>query len=638
LAGLLGLALIVPSFASLSSVFENEGNLADDPDVAGKDWSSVGIDCTPATTEETTPTPVKGCKIDLPTGQGDDSFGQGTKEDTEVPSPVLGSIPNNKSDLTRFYVANEAVNSGTTTLNYLYLAWERVQDPSGTTNMDFEFNQSSTLSANGKTPVRTAGDILIKYDLANGGTNPTMGYHTWLTSGASAAALCEASSSFPCWGKLASLTGNFNATIASESVTDPIWGPGQTADRTVGTRTFGEASIDLTTAQILPTASTTDQCRGFGSAYLKSRSSDSFTAAVKDYVAPLPVNITNCGRLKIKKTVSGTGATLAGARFKVYKDDGDGQLEIGQVVGGVTMGTGDLPALKYESGTTSADVECTTAKTTVTATDGIGNCTYAVFQTGNYWVVETEAPTGYVLKDLPTTPEAVTLGQTVEVGITNTPATRNLSISKIDDNNGPVGGATFALYGDPTAGGAFSSSTDTAVSGKSCTTATATSATGVTPVTVLGSCTITGLQVGTSYWVLETSRPGGYGPDTAKADCTIASVTYRCYNTGAVATGTGNLTVSFTNPRQFKVITLVCNTVNNTLYKSSVNFDGTATADTKDSMTSAQLTTFNTAQGTANKPTLDQTTLCSLATGAVFSPKGASATAKTGSVTIPVAP
>ena len=34
---------------------------------------------------------------------------QGTKEDTAVPSVVDGSIPNNKSDLTRFYVASENV-------------------------------------------------------------------------------------------------------------------------------------------------------------------------------------------------------------------------------------------------------------------------------------------------------------------------------------------------------------------------------------------------------------------------------------------------------------------------------------------------------------------------------------------------
>ena len=49
--------------------------------------------------------------------------------------------------------------------------------------MDFEFNKSSVLSANGVTPVRTAGDILIQYDLANGGTNPELFLSRWVTTG-----------------------------------------------------------------------------------------------------------------------------------------------------------------------------------------------------------------------------------------------------------------------------------------------------------------------------------------------------------------------------------------------------------------------------------------------------------------------
>jgi hypothetical protein len=134
--------------------------------------------------------------LDKPTGQQDDSFGQGTKEDDPVPTVTDGSIPNNKSDLTRFYVANQRVSDK----EFLYLAWERVQSPQGTTNMDFEFNQSRTLSANGVTPVRTAGDVLIKYDLSQGGTTPTLGFHRWVTTG-TPSVVCEASNTVPCWGR-----------------------------------------------------------------------------------------------------------------------------------------------------------------------------------------------------------------------------------------------------------------------------------------------------------------------------------------------------------------------------------------------------------------------------------------------------
>jgi hypothetical protein len=114
-------------------------------------------------------------KADAPSGTGDNSFGQGTKEDTAVPTVVSGSIPPNKSDLKFF----GAYQEGTSSTGFLNLFWSRVQDPTGTTNMDFEFNQSKTASSNGVTPVRTAGDLLITYDLSNGGTNPTLGKRIW---------------------------------------------------------------------------------------------------------------------------------------------------------------------------------------------------------------------------------------------------------------------------------------------------------------------------------------------------------------------------------------------------------------------------------------------------------------------------
>src|SRR5262249_34630462 len=140
----------------------------------GKDWAGL-----PGTLLSCILNPKIGCDLDKPTGTSDDSFGQGTKEDSPVPTVVSGAIPNNKSDLQRFYVATERL----VTTNFLYLAWERVQAPNGTTNMDFELNQSNLTSANGVTPVRTAGDILIQYDLAKGGTHPTLSFHRWVTSG-----------------------------------------------------------------------------------------------------------------------------------------------------------------------------------------------------------------------------------------------------------------------------------------------------------------------------------------------------------------------------------------------------------------------------------------------------------------------
>src|SRR6516165_6065747 len=125
-----------------------DGNLLTSPTTFGAtDWQNV---------------PGLNAGFDLPSGQGDNAFGQGTKEDNPNVTVVLGSIPNNKSDLTRFYEASEF--SKVNNHDFLYLAWERANSL-GTANMDFEISQKTTLGFNAATtgPVtlnRTAGDLL----------------------------------------------------------------------------------------------------------------------------------------------------------------------------------------------------------------------------------------------------------------------------------------------------------------------------------------------------------------------------------------------------------------------------------------------------------------------------------------------
>ncbi len=243
-----------------------------DPD-ATKDWANVSE--------------IR--KADLPSGAGDDSFGQGAKEDTEVPAVVTGSIPPNKSDLLTFGVYLETTGTGARFLN---LFWHRVQDPSGTTNMDFEFNQSTTISGNGVTPVRVAGDLLVQYDLSQGGTNPVLFLSRWVTSGA--ASQCEASNSVPCWSTKVDLsaagdaTGSINTSAIPSGEADGLGA--------ISARTFGEAQLDF---DALTGGVTT--CTSFGSVYLKSRSSDSFTSALKDFIAPTATNLSNCGQVIIRK-------------------------------------------------------------------------------------------------------------------------------------------------------------------------------------------------------------------------------------------------------------------------------------------------------------------------------------------------
>src|SRR5262249_57812350 len=115
------------------------------------------------------------------------SAGRGTREETPAVSVVSGSIPPNKSDLTRFYEASEFANNS----NFLYLSWERTNNL-GSANMDFEINQATTpgLGSPGPHTInRTAGDLLVTFDFTNGGGTPTLGLLRWLTSGPTTPAL-----------------------------------------------------------------------------------------------------------------------------------------------------------------------------------------------------------------------------------------------------------------------------------------------------------------------------------------------------------------------------------------------------------------------------------------------------------------
>ena len=162
-----------------------------------------------------------------------------------------------------------------------------MQDPSGTTNMDFEFNQRQCTpgqtpadpdcTSNGVTPIRTAGDLLVTYDLSQGGTRPTL----------SLARVDRHRRGAPAVGPDRLEQGDRLDQHLRRSRPADADGLGAHS-----ARTFGEAQLDLS-AIFDP-----NKCESFGSAYLKSRSSDSFTAALKDFVPPVAVNISNCGGLE----------------------------------------------------------------------------------------------------------------------------------------------------------------------------------------------------------------------------------------------------------------------------------------------------------------------------------------------------
>ncbi len=206
------------SLAGSNFEIDTDANLKVDDAAPSIDWASVN----------------QGRRVDTDSGSTDESFGQGTKEDTASPVVVDGSIPPNKSDLKEFGVYQEG--SGGT--GFLNMYWTRVQDPSGTTNMDFEFNkrqctQNATpadtdCSANGITPIRSVDDLLVTYDLSRGGTVATISLREWTGT---------------VWGP-------------AEDLTDRTRRPGRSTRRryrlrrgwagALSPRTFGEAQLDLT--------------------------------------------------------------------------------------------------------------------------------------------------------------------------------------------------------------------------------------------------------------------------------------------------------------------------------------------------------------------------------------------------------
>ena len=170
--------------------------------------------------------------------------------------------------------------------------------------MDFELNRKfcdpaaavTNCADNGvaKFPKRRSarvGDKLITYDLAKGGTVPTISIRTW---GGSA------------WGAATVISGagGTRHRLGQHDGARP-----RPATGGIGAQdayTFGEAAISF--AALFPSNGT---CGTFGSAYLKSRSSTSFSSEVKDFISPQQVSISNCSTLATTATSATIGSAIS---------------------------------------------------------------------------------------------------------------------------------------------------------------------------------------------------------------------------------------------------------------------------------------------------------------------------------------
>lgn len=367
-------ACTTPAGVSLpGSTFEGgDGNMTVDNGPNCTDWANVG---------------GLNSDADQPSGSSDNSFGQGTKENAPAVTVVSGSIPPQKSDLLHFYEASEFTNGS----NFLYLGWDRTNNL-GSADMDFEINQNATAGFTGTTLGavtlnRTAGDLLVTYDFGGSGT-PGIGLDTWLTAAngntasqcqvwdGAKGALVSSSSTLPCWGN-----------------GEPLNGPSATSTAAVAgissDNKFGETAINLTAAGVFPAGT----CRAFGSAFLKSRSSTSFSSEVKDFIAPEAVNISNCGSISITKLTqnglgtfgfsSGTGLTPA--TFSLTTDATHNPSSA-QTFSSVPAGTYTITETTLPTGWNLADISCTVASgstNTYTTSLADAKATITIAGTGN---------------------------------------------------------------------------------------------------------------------------------------------------------------------------------------------------------------------------------------------------------------
>ncbi|HET7244645.1 MAG TPA: Ig-like domain-containing protein, partial [Streptosporangiaceae bacterium] len=345
--------------------------------------------------------------FDQPSGTGDNSFGQGTKEDNAAVTVVSGSIPPNKSDLTRFYEASEI---GSNNHNFLFLAWER-SNVLGSANMDFEINQATTpgLGSPGPHTInRTAGDLLVTYDFTNGGGKPTLGLLFWVTTGSTSQ--CFSSNSLPCWGNHVTLNGSDSIGAVNNlgSVNDPLFPGSPNYINPVPALQFGETAIDLTAAGVFPPGT----CEAFGSAFIKSRASASFGAEVKDFIAPVPVNISNCGSIKIIKHTDPRG------QDQVFSYTSNLPAEPAGTVGGVAQGGVKCPG--NSSAGVQADGSFCLNDAGNSNSDSAGNTVFNnALQSGTYHVTEGADPSGFTFESLSCTGNTTTTtnGKTATIGL-----------------------------------------------------------------------------------------------------------------------------------------------------------------------------------------------------------------------------
>jgi hypothetical protein len=494
-------------------------------------------------------------------------FTTGSHEETgNNPQPwnIKPASSPKKADLAEVYVYGKVFHSPFDTTypanqarNLMFTMDLTRLDTSGDTHADFEFNQQKAVAPGSpgcpttnvsECQPRTDNDVIVSFDLAQGGANPTTTFYRFfknnpLPSGAVCADTPQASiASGGCYVQepAPAAVGGEPAAFAvlnTSEIPAPPWKtvgcapttdnkqPGCALRSNIPTSGNMEAFIDLTA--FFGTSSNFSLCPGFAQVQAKTRSSNGLNASLQDTSAPTPINASVCGSLLIDKFAADGTTPLPGASFTITPNP-------------ITRAPGSSLVVADGSALDKAD-----------GNNGVV-CIDQVLP-GPYSITETVVPDTYFGDTSTATPTVSTtdtcasrLGgtPTADASFTNTKGT--ITIAKKDGAGNFLGGATFTIQPNPLTG-ATGSSLDITDNGTNDAFSTTDGLICIDAVVNLAN-TAANTGGATSFTVTEKTPPPGFFGDSSSKNVSVTAPS-TCAGRSTAAGGDVLVTpdVSFTN-------------------------------------------------------------------------------------------
>jgi len=312
--------------------------------VNGEDWLS--------------PTPTGATIInDLANSSSDVWFDKGKDLDTRDWTLKTSEVSPDKSDMKHVMAYAKFVGSDA----YLFAGVQRIVNK-GDTTLVLEVNRKPwKIFGAGQMakPDRSVGDLFLNLEFATGGNNPEVTVFKVLTV-----------TDYPGQGQTVTIGPDIATTAAVRSAVyskdSDLSATFPDGTDTIHKNEFAEFGVNLSALNI-----STACPNGFAVANIRTRSGGEALGSsdMKDFSAPFPIDLNDCGTLKIVKKNFDASANLAGATFVITPNP--------------TTGTGSLTVTDNQPPDTNL------------ADTGVIEIPGAI--PGTYSVQETGAPTGYLL-------------------------------------------------------------------------------------------------------------------------------------------------------------------------------------------------------------------------------------------------